>query len=567
MQPFWANCEDRRLYAVWRQGAAPRQVWVLCPPFAEEEKSARYTLNAIARALQQNGHSSLLFSFSGCGDSASDFAQASLDDWRADIIAMCETARRRAPEARLALLGVRLGASLAAQVAQQCGADELCLLEPLLDGKSYLAQLNQRRRLRGMLTDPAQQNSTNSEDLDGWPLGQILKTQLEDLQLHQTPLPAQTQIWQIGARRQPAPALQQWAASNELGVKVLLMPPFWNRLDMVSPQPLLEALQLTLSSNEPSVRHSGAGRNPAPSDANKSTFTSPSSLDSGQPRNDDGETPFLLSGKSGALAAMLHWPEQPKSTFIVMLHGWSGYRSGPHQMQTRAARHFARWGYPVLRFDFAGRGDSDGDAGLTTLATMKDDLDCVREWIKSTFPGKDIILAGLCSGCEIAFAGAAAPEISGLMLWSAPVFAADASQQRTRRKRWHHLGEYARKLLRPATYRKLLRGEVDARGVSKVLSHQGGESKNIENDLPGQLPRGWRQAVMDANRHLYVPALLIYGSADPTAAEASSWYETHLSRKCPLEKSWIEGANHSYYGLAWEAEVIARSGEWLEKYF
>jgi pimeloyl-ACP methyl ester carboxylesterase len=280
-----------------------------------------------------------------------------------------------------------------------------------------------------------------------------------------------------------------------------------------------------------------------------------------------GETLFTIPGKSGALSAMLHLLPDAKSTFIVMLHGWSGYRTGPHQMQTRAARHFAHNGFPVLRFDFAGRGDSEGSAELATLATMKDDVDVVLEWIKSTFPAHNILLAGLCSGCEVAFAAAAAPQVKALMLWSAPVFAAGASQERTRRKRWHHLGEYARKMLRPSTYKKLLRGSVDVRGVTKVLSHQGGESKNIESDLPGQLPRGWRQTILEQNKKLAMPVLLIFGSADPTATEALDWYENQFPSECEIDTKWIEGANHSYYGLAWEREVIEESEKWLRRNF
>jgi len=574
MQPFWVECNNRRLAAIWREGAAGEQVWILCPPFAEEEKCARRVLTEIALDLQRAGHSSLLFNFSGTGDSEGDFADATLDNWREEIVAMCELAQHRKPNAKVHLLGVRLGASLAAQVAEKCPVESLILLEPVLDGKVYLAQLGQRRRLRGMLTDADKMDDRASEDLDGWPLGNALKTQWEELQLGRLQLPAKTQLWQIGARREVSPALQVWADENQLQPKALLMPPFWNRLDAMSTQPLLEALGLS------DVRHSERATATEESPKVSTSFrhlgdssTSPR-VGSFVPRyaqNDGefstGETLFTIPGKSGELAAILHLPPNAKSTFILMLHGWSGYRTGPHQMQTRAARHFAQLGFPVLRFDFAGRGDSDGATELATLATMTEDVDVVLQWIKSTFPAHNVLLAGLCSGCEVAFSAAASPMINGMMLWSAPVFAAGASQERTRRKRWHHLGEYTRKLLRASTYRKLLRGSVDVRGVSKVLSHQGGESKNIESDLPGQLPKGWRQSILEKNRKLHLPVLLIFGSADPTAVEALDWYENQFPKDCERETKWIEGANHSYYGLAWEREVMEKSGEWLRRNF
>jgi alpha/beta superfamily hydrolase len=569
MQPFWAQCDNRRLAAIWREGVTHAQVWVFCTPFAEEEKCARRVLTEIAVALHQAGHSSLLFNFSGSGDSEGNFADATLQDWREEIVAMCALARTRAPQAKIHLLGVRLGASLAAQVAEKCAAESLVLLEPILDGSAYLAQLGQRRRLRGMLTDADKIAESTSEDLDGWPLGKALKSQLEELQLAQFKLLVETNLWQIGARREVAPALQHWADENQATAKVLLMPPFWNRLDAVAPEPLLEALGLS------DVRHSeratATEESPKVSTSFRHLGNSSTSFVPHYAQNDvefsTGETLFTISGKYGALSAMLHLPPDAKSTFIVMLHGWSGYRTGPHQMQTRAARHFAQNGFPVLRFDFAGRGDSEGSAELATLATMKDDVDIILEWTKSTFPAHNILLAGLCSGCEVAFAAAAAPQVKALMLWSAPVFAASASSERTRRKRWHHLGEYARKMLRPSTFKKLLRGSVDVRGVTKVLSHQGGESKNIESDLPGQLPRGWRQTILEQNKKLAMPVLLIFGSADPTATEALDWYENQFSSECEIATKWIEGANHSYYGLAWEREVIEESEKWLRRNF
>ena len=339
------------------------------------------------------------------------------------------------------------------------------------------------------------------------------------------------------------------------------MPPFWNRLDAVSPEPLLMALDFAKN-----VRHSERATETEEFPQVSSTSFYPHFAQN-DVEIETGESLFTIPGNSGALAAMLHLPADAKSTFIVMLHGWSGYRTGPHQMQTRAARHFARLGFPVLRFDFSGRGDSDGFSELATLASMKDDVNVVLEWIKSTFTDHDVLLAGLCSGCEVAFAAAASSQVKGLMLWSAPVFAAGASQDRTKRKRMHHLGEYARKLLRPSTYKKLLRGAVDVRGVSKVLLHQGGESKNVESDLPGQLPRGWRQSILERNKKLATPILLIFGSADPTADEALAWYHKQFSDKCDIDERWIEGANHSYYGLAWEREVFEESNVWLERNF
>jgi len=250
---------------------------------------------------------------------------------------------------------------------------------------------------------------------------------------------------------------------------------------------------------------------------------------------------------------------------LVMLHGWTGTRSGPHQMLTRAARTFAAAGFNVLRFDFAGRGDSAGDAELATLATMEQDTRCAVLWCREKLaPDTPVILLGLCSGCEVAVAAADAEGVAALALWSAPIVAAAESKARTAAKRSHHLKTYARKLLRPATYVKLLTGRLDTRSITKVVTKGGGaEAKNVESTEAGQLPPGWRAAALERFEKAARPQLMLYGTADPTTAEALEWYREH-TRSTP-QVHLVAGANHSYYSLAWEREVIGVTLKWLNE--
>jgi alpha/beta superfamily hydrolase len=262
------------------------------------------------------------------------------------------------------------------------------------------------------------------------------------------------------------------------------------------------------------------------------------------------------------LVGVYHEPEVPPRAAIVMLHGWSGTRSGPHQMLTRAARLFSEQGYAVLRFDFSGRGDSDGDTELATLATMQSDARAAFAWVRDRTEAPIWVL-GLCSGCEIVVA-AADSTLSGAILWSAPIFAALPSGERASKKRSENLQKYARKLLNPATYLKVLRGQVDTKAVSKAMAGGGGAaSKNVESDAPGQLPPGFRRAALDNWQKLQLPRLQIYGSADPITDEALQWYRENSGRA--PDTAFIEGANHSFYGLGWEAQVFDKTIQWLAR--
>ena len=249
---------------------------------------------------------------------------------------------------------------------------------------------------------------------------------------------------------------------------------------------------------------------------------------------------------------------------IVMLHGWSGTRSGPHQMLTRAARHFSSQNYAILRFDFAGRGDSEGDTDLATLATMQGDARAACDFLRSQTKAPLLVL-GLCSGCEIAVASVDS-SVSGAVLWSAPIFAAPPSPASASKKRGANLQKYARKLLSVSTYAKVLRGQIDTKGVSKALAGGGGAaSKNLESDAPGQLPPGFRRACLASWRNFTAPRLQIYGTADPITESSLEFYRQNSGAEA--EVVLIEGANHSFYGLAWEREVINQTLGWLDKRF
>lgn len=262
------------------------------------------------------------------------------------------------------------------------------------------------------------------------------------------------------------------------------------------------------------------------------------------------------------LVGVWHEPQGEPRAVLIMLHGWSGYRTGPHQMLTRAARRFCDAGYAVLRFDFAGRGDSGGQTELATLATMQEDTRTAMSWCRER-ASAPLLLVGLCSGCEIAVA-CANQNAAGVVLWSAPIFAALPSKETASKKRLGNLKQYARKLTRVATWKKLLSGKVDTGAIGKAVAGGGGAAqKNVEADVPGQLPPGFRQGAMDS-WHIYNgPIFATYGTADPIAQGAAAWYREKSGTEPQFH--WVEGANHSYYGLAWEAEVIEVTKSWLKQ--
>jgi pimeloyl-ACP methyl ester carboxylesterase len=116
----------------------------------------------------------------------------------------------------------------------------------------------------------------------------------------------------------------------------------------------------------------------------------------------------LLFGRSKSLVGIL--TEPPRGTpagsrpGVLLLNAGVLHRVGPNGMYVAIARALAAQGFPVLRFDFSGIGDSDprrdalsgDDAALEETRDAMDALAAAKG--VSTF-----VLMGLCSGADNAF--------------------------------------------------------------------------------------------------------------------------------------------------------------------
>ena len=100
-------------------------------------------LRRLALNLARSGIDILRFDYFGVGDSAGESDEIDLDGWRRDIEMAIDELKSMAAVERLTLLGVRLGASLAADVAEaRNDINALVLWDPVIKGEEYLADLD-----------------------------------------------------------------------------------------------------------------------------------------------------------------------------------------------------------------------------------------------------------------------------------------------------------------------------------------------------------------------------------------------------------------------------------------
>lgn len=241
---------------------------------------------------------------------------------------------------------------------------------------------------------------------------------------------------------------------------------------------------------------------------------------------------------------------------VLFLHGWAGNRGGPHQLLTAAARALARDGISSLRFDFSGRGESDGDSGAATLEMMAGDALAAAACLRARSGARELVLSGICSGGNVAIGVAdRLPEAAGLFLMSVYPFSAGDSFGRRAHRTAHFAAEYWRKLWRRETWRKVWRGAVDVRQVAKVLfgHYRGRPAQRLEREEgPGEGPL--------ANlRREGLRICMAYGDADPDFAASHAYYRDFAERH-GVAVDWMicPGANHNFYSLTWKRALIDR---------
>jgi pimeloyl-ACP methyl ester carboxylesterase len=117
MTPFYFGTGERRLFGVYDPahslGKAARAA-VICHPWGNEQIHAYRTLRQLAARLSQQGFHVLRFDYFATGDSAGRTGENDLAGSRRDVETAIAELRGITGAGRLTLIGLRLGASLAA---------------------------------------------------------------------------------------------------------------------------------------------------------------------------------------------------------------------------------------------------------------------------------------------------------------------------------------------------------------------------------------------------------------------------------------------------------------------
>jgi pimeloyl-ACP methyl ester carboxylesterase len=162
------------------------------------------------------------------------------------------------------------------------------------------------------------------------------------------------------------------------------------------------------------------------------------------------------------------------TTGVVLLAG-TGPGSGTigrNRMWVRLARTLADEGTPVLRFDYAGVGDSSGEMiGYDLDTPAVEALQAAFDVLES-IGCEDIIVVGTCYGARTALAGSAGdPRVAGIHLMVPPVKSSAKGSAGV-----EHLAGYAssrtiaRKAVEPRTIKRLLKSKGARKAARRFVA-------------------------------------------------------------------------------------------------
>lgn len=465
-EPLTFGPEAARLSGWYHAPALPARGvgFVLCRPFGYEAMCTHPSLRRLACRLAEAGHPVLCYDHLGTGDSSGDLLHFDLvSGWLEGVDLAAQELRARSGARTVALFGVRLGATLAAQAAaRRGGVDALALFAPFRSGAEFLREARAFRLLKR-----EEAPADGGEEVAGYPLPGQACARLRAIDLCKLTAPPAPAVLLLGRDDlEENPALANHLRSLGCAVEVRREPGYAAMMqdahDAVAPQRVFDAL-LGWAAALPAAPPEPARPPPAP----PSMRCSP-----------DAREEWVRFGDGPGLFGVLTSPAggvQAGRPAVVFLNTGANHHVGPNRMYVDFARRLAAHGYAALRFDVSGIGDSPpGTAGadneIYSAASLADARSALALVEARGCAGA--VLVGLCSGAYVAFHVADDPRVRGQVLINQQTFHWHPGDSLTvvMRTALQSTTYYRRALLRLETWKRLLRMEVNLPYLARALA-------------------------------------------------------------------------------------------------
>ena len=272
----------------------------------------------------------------------------------------------------------------------------------------------------------------------------------------------------------------------------------------------------------------------------------------------------LRFGETQSLLAITTEPPQDAAQDlpgVILVSAGLVHRVGPNRLYVKIARRLASAGFPVLRFDLSGIGDSRArrdNVSIDERAVLE-----TREAMDYLTKNRDIrrfVLVGLCSGADDAFRTALKDSrVLGLGMIDPCLYPSMG----------HSLRAYAGRLIKPRSWLDLVTGRSDLWRIigNTVRARSGKERPEAAWD--------WKQIPADEFREGLVSMadrgtklLLVYSPENSAYYNYRKHVRQQLGHKglpSNLRVECIRGADHTFTQWRHQAALLDVAEDWARK--
>ncbi|MGI8546941.1 MAG: alpha/beta fold hydrolase [Gemmatimonadaceae bacterium] len=553
------------LFGLFTRGAPSRTrdcAVLLCPPLGHEYVCSYRTFGRLATRLAEAGFPVLRFDYFGTGNSAGTATDPGLvNAWRESVSIAVDELRNSSGCQRVAVVGLRFGATLAATVAAERGDIATAVLwNPCATGKTYMREV----RMLG-ITNPEQStapcieagsveaagfhfsaetvsalSTTDLTRLDRKPAGRMLLLTRDDLPASGN-LADHLRAHGAACEEQRAPGYAKFMVSP---------------VHSEAPEAAVEQLAAWMDRSHPELVDASClvgGFGPA------------SALPLPLPGHAVREQAVTFGN---SLVGIFTAPISKPSTdlpAVLLLNTGADHHIGPHRLYVPVSRDWAARGFTVLRFDIGGIGESPERPGVRENEAYPpnalDDVQAAISYLRETRGFDRIILAGICSGAFHAI-HASASSVAGVIAVNPPLY---WEPGRNISSDPYANGYEVRRVWRavwvPAKWLRLATGKVDLEYTARVFGKRARDAARAATTFARRKAGEDRQSASRELETLLSNATavdMIFSDGDPALTHLQQTLGarfSELAERGNFKVEVVTGAGHTFMPVGWHASL------------
>jgi pimeloyl-ACP methyl ester carboxylesterase len=534
---------------------------LIVPPFGWEDVCSYRPLRCLAGVLADRGIPVLRYDLPGTGDSSGSIVDSGLDSglidaWIRSIGDAAAQLRAIANVDDVAVLGIRLGGTLAAVAASRGEIQDLILWGSYSAGRSEMREL---RAYAEMERWEYSNDHAPSQPIPGFEVGGFLITpetqrDIEALDLANFPALGPRRVL-ILSRDNLAADAKLVRAFESAGCDVRRETGSGFARMMAVPNEALppESTALVIAdflTNQTAM--TGAARSLA-------DLRTP--LGKGGLTNESTRESVYSIGDSmfGILSEpFLSQTRGPESESCLLLLNAGGVRHiGPNRMWVDVARRFGAKGLASLRFDLPGIGESDGEPCLDNPALYQESLvervETAMDSLRRTHGFRRFTAIGLCAGAFWAFHAAIRnSQIRSVILLNPRLFFWDPEVDRRRMMR-----RGAKGLVNPSDWWRFLSGGVQTADLKRAARTVLSKSKDSMAGAfsrpqipPKKMAEAWNRIVHNTTR-----VTLVFTEGEPLLREMEEERQMPPFTNHRIQLVRIPSSGHTFRPL-WAQKIV-----------